>query len=92
VRIEVEDRGAGIAAADLPQVGHQLFRGLATHHIPGSGLGLAMVGTIVARLGGKLVIASKEGAGTVATIRLPAVQSLPLVVLGLEEERDGRAA
>lgn len=88
VRIEVEDRGVGISAEDLPQVGQHLFRGLTTHHIPGSGLGLAMARTIVTRLGGRLTLTSKVGVGTIAAIHLPAVLHPPSVVLGLEEDRN----
>ena len=85
VCIEVVDQGTGIAEKDLAHVGEQLYRGQASRGVPGSGLGLAMVQTIVTRHGGRLVLSSEEGAGTVAAVRLPAFKSPPSVVVGQEQ-------
>lgn len=85
VHIEVEDEGPGIAGADRKHVGEQLFRAPATQHIPGSGLGLAMAQTIVKRLGGRMILSSTEGAGTIAAIHLPAATSSPWLVVGEQE-------
>lgn len=69
--IEVADTGPGIAAEDLPHLGEELYRGQGAHGIEGSGLGLALVQRIVARLGGEVAIRSRLGQGTVVTLRLP---------------------
>jgi len=39
--------------------------------VPGSGLGLALVRAIVERHGGRVTLRSREGQGTVVTMRLP---------------------
>ncbi len=73
VRIDVIDRGQGIPAEDLPHMGEVLYRGRTARDIPGSGLGLALVRTVVAKHGGRFTMRSQPGECTVATIRLPLV-------------------
>lgn len=71
--ITVADTGVGIAADKLAQLGRpfeQVENPLSRRH-RGSGLGLALTKMIADRLGGSLGIASAEGRGTTATIRLP---------------------
>ena len=67
VIISVHDRGAGIAAADLPHVFGPFF----TTRRTGTGLGLAISRNIVEGLGGTIRIESQPGAGTTVTIALP---------------------
>lgn len=69
--VEVADTGPGIAREDLPHLGEELYRGRGAHGIEGSGLGLALVRRIVDRLGGEMSIRSRQGQGTVFTLRLP---------------------
>jgi signal transduction histidine kinase len=70
VRITVHDDGAGIAPADLPQVFTPFFTTRLAQG--GSGLGLTIARNMVnAILGGRIEIASPEGAGTTVTITLP---------------------
>ncbi len=69
VEVSVEDRGSGIPDALLQRVGEPFF----TTKQPGRGLGL---GVFLARAfaesrGGVLLIESREGSGTRATLRLP---------------------
>jgi signal transduction histidine kinase len=71
VVVEVADTGPGIERGDLPRVWEELYRGQTAQGIPGSGLGLALVQTIVARHGGEVVLRSRAGQGTVVTVRLP---------------------
>lgn len=68
--VEIANTGAGIRAEDLPHLTEELFRGRDTQGIEGSGLGLALVDRIVQLHGGELAIRSREGQGTVASIRL----------------------
>ena len=68
VRLWVEDRGAGIAAADLPQVFDPYFSTKRT----GTGLGLAIARKVVEALGGVIRADSREARGTRIEIDLPA--------------------
>jgi signal transduction histidine kinase len=67
----VEDSGIGIAEEDLPLVFHRFHRGRNTADIPGSGLGLAMVKTIVDNHRGYVTVSSRPGQGTRVSVRIP---------------------
>jgi signal transduction histidine kinase len=64
----VEDRGAGVAAADLPHVFEPYF----TTKRTGTGLGLAIARKVVEALGGTIRMESREGEGARVEIDLPA--------------------
>jgi len=64
----VQDRGAGVAAADLPHVFEPFF----TTKRRGTGLGLAVARKVVEALGGTIRMESREGRGTRVEIVLPA--------------------
>jgi len=64
----VEDRGAGVAAEDLPHVFEPFF----TLKGKGTGLGLAIARKVVEALGGSIRMESWEGEGTRVEIELPA--------------------
>ena len=74
VVIEVADTGPGIPRAELEEVWQELARGEAARGVPGTGLGLPLVRTIVARHGGEERIRSRVGQGTVVSLRLPALE------------------
>lgn len=71
VRIEIADTGPGIPEDEINQVWGELFRGASARGIPGSGLGLALVQSIVRRHGGTTEIQSQVGKGTVITLSMP---------------------
>jgi len=71
VMIEVADSGIGIPENELENIGSELYRAKNSRGIPGYGLGLSIVKTIMKRLEGEFVIRSKEDAGTVVSIQLP---------------------
>jgi two-component system OmpR family sensor kinase len=73
VVIEVADTGPGIPASELDEVWEELARGQAARGVPGTGLGLPLVRTIVARHGGSERIRSRVGQGTVVSVRLPSL-------------------
>jgi two-component system, OmpR family, sensor kinase len=70
VVIEVADTGAGIPEDELSQVWEELYRGRGARGVPGSGLGLALVRSIVERHGGTAGVRSRAGQGTVFALRL----------------------
>jgi signal transduction histidine kinase len=67
VQLWVADRGAGVAAADLPRVFEPFF----TTKRTGTGLGLALARKVVEALGGTIGMESREGEGTRVEIDLP---------------------
>jgi len=72
IRLWVEDRGEGIAEADLPHVFEPYF----TTKRTGSGLGLAIARKTVEALGGTIRLSSRPGAGARVEIELPATTPL----------------
>lgn len=70
-RVEVADRGSGVAAADQDRVFDRFYRATATRSLPGSGLGLAIVKQIVELHGGTVSVRSRPDGGTVARVDLP---------------------
>jgi signal transduction histidine kinase len=68
VRIEVIDEGVGIAPDHLPRI----FEPFYTAREGGTGLGLSVSHSIVARHGGTLTVDSAPGRGTTFTVELPA--------------------
>ena len=69
--IEVADTGQGIPEDELVHVGEELYRARGARGIPGNGLGLALVHSIINLHGGKVSVRSREGKGTVVTLKLP---------------------
>jgi two-component system phosphate regulon sensor histidine kinase PhoR len=70
VRLEVADRGHGIAAEDIGRVFEKFFRARGAK-AGGSGLGLAIVRRVMADHGGTVSIASPPGEGTTVRLTLP---------------------
>lgn len=75
IAVEVADTGPGIHPDDLPHLGEELFRGRTTREIEGTGLGLALVQSIIERHSGTIKIRSRLGQGTAVTVRLPIARS-----------------
>jgi signal transduction histidine kinase len=75
LRISVRDTGPGIAATAQARI-FDMFERVeatsATHRPPGVGLGLYIVRSLVALLGGTIGVDSVLGRGTCFTVRLPA--------------------
>ncbi len=67
VEILISDNGYGMSKKDLEQIFHPYF----TTKKQGSGLGLVITERIVIEHNGKINIDSKEGKGTIVSIRLP---------------------
>lgn len=71
VLLVVADTGFGIPADEIGQVWQELARGRAARSLPGTGIGLALVRVIAMRHGGEVAIRSREGEGTMVSLRLP---------------------
>jgi two-component system phosphate regulon sensor histidine kinase PhoR len=71
--IWVRDTGIGIPSCDQKELFTRFYRAsnAVARRIPGTGLGLTIVRTIVAGHGGELSLESREHEGTTVTLRLP---------------------
>jgi signal transduction histidine kinase len=67
----VKDTGQGIPEGEVALVFQRFYRGRRAGETTGSGLGLALVKHLVARLGGTVTLKSQEGVGTEVHIVLP---------------------
>jgi two-component system heavy metal sensor histidine kinase CusS len=71
VEVSVTDTGSGIAAEHLPRVFDRFYRADPSRSSAGTGLGLALVKSIVHLHGGSVWIESELGRGTTVTLILP---------------------
>ncbi len=76
-RVEVADRGPGIAAEDRERVFDRFFRSTEARSRPGSGLGLSIVSDVVQRHGGRVFAAARAGGGAIVGFVLPVEQPRP---------------
>ena len=69
----VTDTGIGIPETEQPELFARFFRGSAARDgaVPGTGLGLHIVASIVQDHGGEVSVDSAAGQGTSFTVRLP---------------------
>lgn len=65
----VQDNGRGIAAEDIPRI-FEPFRRVGRQDVPGEGMGLAYVCTLVQRHGGEITCQSTLGVGTTLTFTI----------------------
>ena len=77
VQVTVEDRGMGIAAADLPHIFDPFYRGSAASagQIHGTGLGLYTARKAILAMGGTVRVRSAPGKGSTFTVHLPALST-----------------
>jgi two-component system sensor histidine kinase MprB len=71
-RIEVRDRGPGIADEDAQRVFDRFYRATTARSLPGSGLGLAIVREVARAHGGDVFLAPRPGGGAVVGFTLAA--------------------
>ncbi|MGW1034478.1 ATP-binding protein [Streptomyces antibioticus] len=64
VRVEVLDRGPGIAETDLTRIFDRFYRAADARSLPGSGLGLSIVREVALSHGGAPFAVRREGGGT----------------------------
>jgi len=77
VECAVRDRGPGIPAAHLPFIFERFYRADASRdrRTGGRGLGLAIVRALLEAQGGQVRVESREGQGSVFTMRLPRTET-----------------
>jgi signal transduction histidine kinase len=75
--LTVSDQGIGIPAAARAQLFERFYRAsnLDPRRMPGTGIGLSIVGEIVALHGGVVEVDSAEGRGSTFTVRLPLLET-----------------
>ncbi len=84
--VAVSDKGVGIDQEEIPKMFTRFFRASTSTGIPGTGIGLSLVKTLVELHGGAISVASRKGHGSTFTVRLPIAQR------SAKQELDGRAA
>lgn len=72
LQLSIADSGEGINPADEARAFERFFRAPKHQNLPGSGLGLSLVKSIVEMHGGFVRLHSREGAGTVLKVTFPA--------------------
>lgn len=67
----VQDQGVGISAEDQAHLFERFFRARNVTNVPGTGLGLYIIGKYVELMGGTIHLASALGQGTTVTVTIP---------------------
>jgi two-component system heavy metal sensor histidine kinase CusS len=70
-QVSVKDTGCGIAAEHLPRVFDRFYRADSSRSVQGSGLGLALVKSIMDLHGGSVAVESEVDRGTVVILTFP---------------------
>lgn len=70
VSITVQDSGIGIPEDEVNSVFQPFYRASNAKHVSGAGLGLAIVHSLVEKLGGKILVSSSIGTGTTIKIKI----------------------
>ena len=73
--VKVKDEGLGIERNELPYIFDSFHRGKGAEKKEGFGLGLAAVKAIVEGHGGRVIVKSELGKGSVFTVVLPKVST-----------------
>ncbi|MBN1230865.1 MAG: PAS domain S-box protein [Anaerolineales bacterium] len=75
VEVEIVDRGIGIPKSDIPYLFNRFYRASNANkmEIPGSGIGLFIVKSIIEALSGKIEFETEENKGSIFRVWLPSV-------------------
>jgi signal transduction histidine kinase len=76
-RIEVRDRGPGLAGDEHDDVFDRFHRGSASHDSPGTGLGLPIARALARSWGGEARLENRDGGGAIATLEVPETAADP---------------
>lgn len=72
VAVSVRDQGMGVSETDLPHIFDKFYRGHNVNGLSGTGLGLALVRSIVEAHDGQISVHLHEDTGSEFTLKLPA--------------------
>jgi two-component system OmpR family sensor kinase len=72
--VRVRDEGAGVAGIEVDQIFERFAHGPTTGQRRGFGIGLSLVRDLAVRHGGRVVVESTSGSGTVMRLELPVVR------------------
>jgi hypothetical protein len=78
VVLHVHDHGEGVPVADREKIFGRFVRGSGSADTSGHGIGLAVVKTLMERMGGSVSVGDAPGGGADFQLRLPAVLSTPV--------------
>lgn len=78
VSFAIKDHGIGIPKEDLQHLFERFFRARSAHNIPGTGLGLHIVGKYLELIGGTINITTEPEKGSTFTIQIPIYQTEPV--------------
>ncbi len=105
LRVEISDTGVGIEPEELSRLFEPFYRSPQTAGMAeGSGLGLAVVRSLVDLMGGSIQVESRPGQGTTVTVEVPFTEGVDaaaeaphridagLPVLVVDDARDARRA
>jgi len=87
LRLEVADRGPGLAPGEERRVFDKFYRGAARAGRPGFGLGLTVCRGMVEAHGGTITAANRPGGGAVFAVRLPLEGTPPAVQAEVDDRR-----
>ena len=91
LRVEIADTGVGIDPAAMPRLFEPFYRApLTAGMAEGSGLGLAVVRSLVDLMGGTIRFDSQLGQGTVATVEVPITEGADGMVVDTPSRIDTR--
>src|SRR5439155_20474762 len=86
--VAVSDTGGGIAAEHLPRVFDRFYRAESSRGSDGTGLGLALVKSIVDLHGGSAIIESNLGRGTTVKLIFPYPQKQKSSQYSISQSQD----
>ena len=70
IKVTIHDEGCGIPPEEIPRIFDRFYRGTASQHIEGTGLGLYIAKLLVEAMRGSLSVQSTFGVGTTFTVSL----------------------